>query len=94
MSRRYGDSAFQSLELAMLNALLPATVDRVNGTHSRLCSRERMPLDGAYGTISSCKYRMLARCYVVDTDFHRKNTDSPREIVACLMSFCTQSLFD
>ena len=51
MSRRYCGSAFQSFGPAMLNALLPATVDRVNGTHSKLCSRERRPLDGAYGTI-------------------------------------------
>ena len=50
MSRRYCGSAFHSLGSAMLDARLPATVDRVNGTHSRLCSRERMPLDGAYLT--------------------------------------------
>ena len=35
MSRRYCGSAFQSFGPAMLNALLPATVDRVNGTHSQ-----------------------------------------------------------
>ena len=56
MSRRHCVSAFQSLGPAMLNALLPATVDRVNGTHTRLCFRERRPLGGAYGTISYCKY--------------------------------------
>ena len=56
MSRRYCGRAFQSVGPAMLNALLPAKVDRVNGTHSRLCSWERRPLDGTYGTISSCKY--------------------------------------
>ena len=56
MSRRYCGRAFQSVGPAMLNALQPAMVDRVNGTHSRLCSWERRPLDGTYGTISSCKY--------------------------------------
>ena len=40
MSRRYCGRAFQSVGPAMLNALLPAKVDRVNGTHSRLCSWE------------------------------------------------------
>ena len=34
MSRRYCGSAFQSVGPAMLKALLPAMVDRVNGTHS------------------------------------------------------------
>ena len=39
-----------------LNALLPAMVDRVNGAHGRLCSRERRLLDGVQGKISSCRY--------------------------------------
>ena len=67
MSRRYCGSAFQSLGPALLNALLPATVDRVNGTHSRLCSREHRPLDGAYGTISSCKYAGAVLCMALNT---------------------------
>ena len=67
MSRRYCGSAFQSFGPAMLNALLPATVDRVNGTHSKLCSRERRPLDGAYGTISSCKYAGAVSCMALNT---------------------------
>ena len=40
MSRRYCGSAFQSVGPAMpklAKALLPAMVDRVNGTHNRLC---------------------------------------------------------
>ena len=67
MSRRYCGSAFQSLGPAMLNALLPATVNRVNGTHSKVCSRERRPLDGAYGTISSCKYAGAVLCMALNT---------------------------
>ena len=58
MSRRYCGSAFQSLG---------PTVDRVNGPHGRLCSRERRPLDGAYGTISSCKYAGPVLCTLVTT---------------------------
>ena len=48
MSRRYCGRAFQSVGPAMLNALLPAKVDRVNGTHSRLCSCH---LDGTYDLV-------------------------------------------
>ena len=67
MSRRYCGRAFQSVGPAMLNALLPAMVDRVNGTHSRLCSWERRPLDGTYGTISSCKYAGAVLCMALNT---------------------------
>ena len=62
MSRRYCGSAFQSMGPAMLKGLLPAMVDRVNGTHSRMCSWERVPLDGTNGTISSCKYAGAVLC--------------------------------
>ena len=68
ISRRYCGSAFQSVVSAMLKALLPAMVDRVNGTHSRLCSWECRPLDGTYDTIvSSCKYAGAAPCIVLYT---------------------------
>ena len=56
MLRRYCGSEFQSVGPAMVKALLPAMVDRVNGTHSRLWSWERRLRDGTYGTISSCRY--------------------------------------
>ena len=56
------DSAYQSVGPAMLKAMLPAMVDRVNGTHSRLCSWERSPLDGPYGTTISCKYAGAVLC--------------------------------
>ena len=62
MSRRYCGRAFQSVGPAMLKALLPVMVDRVNGTYNRLCSWERRPLDGTYGTISSCKYVGAVLC--------------------------------
>ena len=65
MSRTCCGSAFQSLGPAMLNALLPATVDRVNGTHSRLCSRECRLLDGPYGRNSSCRYAGVVLCIVL-----------------------------
>ena len=79
MSRRYCGSAFQSLGPAILNALLAATVDHVNGTHSRLCSRERRPLDWAYGTISSCKYAgavlyMALNTVVTTLNYMRRTT--------------------
>ena len=67
MSRRYCGSALQSVGPAMLKALLPAMVDRVNGTHSRLCSWERRPLDGTYGTISYCKYAGAVLCMALYT---------------------------
>ena len=67
MSRRYCCRAFQSLGPAMMNALLPAKVDRVNGTHSRLRSWERRPLDGTYGTISSCKCAGAVLCMALNT---------------------------
>ena len=67
MSRRYCGSAFQSVGPAMPKALLPAMVDRVNGTHSRLCSWEHRPLDGTYGTISSCKYALSVLCMALYT---------------------------
>ena len=64
---RYCGSAFQSVGPAMLKGLLPAMVDRVNGTHSRLFSWERRPLDGACGTISSCKYAGAVLCIALYT---------------------------
>ena len=63
MSRRYCGRAFQSVGPAMLNALLPAMVDRVNGTHSRLCSWKRRPLDGTYIMAQSVLASMLVQCY-------------------------------
>ena len=69
MSRTYCGRAFQSVGPAMMNALLPAMVDRVNGTHSRLCSWERRPLDGTYGTIISCKYAGAVLCMACDHNF-------------------------
>ena len=67
MSLRYCGSAFQSVGPAILKALLPALVDRVNGTHSMLCSWERRPLYGTYGTISSCKYAGAVLCMALNT---------------------------
>ena len=70
MSRRYCGCAFHSVGPAILKALLPAMVDRVNGTHSRLCSWERRPLDGTYGTNSSCKYAGAVLCMALYTEFN------------------------
>ena len=67
MSRRCCGSAFQSVGPAMLKDLLPAMVDRVHGTPSRLCSWERRPLDGTCGTISPCKYAGAALCIALYT---------------------------
>ena len=68
ISRRYCGSAFQSVVSAMLKALLPAMVDRVNGTHSRLRYWERRPIDGTYYTIiGSFKYAGAAPCIVLYT---------------------------
>ena len=67
MSRRYCGNAFQSVGPSMLKAMLPVMVDRVNVAHSRLCSWERRPLDGAYGTISSCKYAGAVLCIALNT---------------------------
>ena len=69
MSRRYCGGAFQSVGPAMLKALLPAMVDRVNGIHSGLCPWERRTLDGTYGTISTCKYAGAVLCMALYTVF-------------------------